>query len=351
MLQLDAGANEVNASMSSLVAGSAQVASGAAQVSDGAASAVSGAGRLDAGASQLVDGAQSAESGAGQLAAGAQSAQDGSAQIADGAAQLEEGSAELGEGLESAVDGSGELAGALADGAKTAADQTTNIDGKSSMMSDPVELANEYYTTVKNYGTGFAPYFMALGLWVGGLVAGFVFKPLNSRLVLAGASPVTAAFSNYLPMAAFSLVQATLLMAVLQFGLQLQIDNVPAFYAMGYLVALVFAAIMQLLMAAFGFPGRFLAIILLMLQLTACAGTFPIQTTPEFFQAVNPYMPMTYVVSGMRQIMTGLDYAQAGLDCAVLAAIGAVCFALTCLVAWRKRTVRMEDLHPILQLG
>ena len=351
VLQLDAGANEVNASMSSLVAGSAQVASGAAQVRDGAASAVSGAGQLDAGVSQLVDGARSAESGAGQLAAGAQSAQDGSAQIADGAAQLEEGSAELGEGLESAVGGSGELAGALADGAKTAADQTTNIDGKSSMMSDPVELANEYYTTVKNYGTGFAPYFMALGLWVGGLVAGFVFKPLNSRLVLAGASPVTAAFSNYLPMAAFSLVQATLLMAVLQFGLQLQIDNVPAFYAMGYLVALVFAAIMQLLMAAFGFPGRFLAIILLMLQLTACAGTFPIQTTPEFFQAVNPYMPMTYVVSGMRQIMTGLDYAQAGLDCAVLAAIGAVCFALTCLVAWRKRTVRMEDLHPILQLG
>ena len=49
--------------------------------------------------------------------------------------------------------------------------------------------------------------------------------------------------------------------------------------------------------------------------------------------------------------MTGLDYAQAGLDCAVLAAIGAACFALTCLVAWRKRTVRMEDLHPILQLG
>ena len=121
---------------------------------------------------------------------------------------------------------------ALADGAKTAAEQTTNIDGKSEVMSDPVELANEYYTTVKNYGTGFAPYFMALGLWVGGLVAGFVFKPLNSRLIMSGANPVTVAFSNYLPVAFFSLIQATLLMVVLQFGLQLQIDNVPAFYAM-----------------------------------------------------------------------------------------------------------------------
>ena len=351
VLQLDAGASEVNANMSSLVAGSSQVASGASQVNDGAASAVSGAGQLDAGASQLVDGAQSAKSGAGQLSAGAQSAKDGSAQIADGATQLQEGSGTLTTGLADAVDGSGELAGALADGAKTAADQTSNIDGKSEVMSDPVELVNEYYTTVKNYGTGFAPYFMALGLWVGGLVAGFVFKPLNSRLIMSGANPVTVAFANYLPVAFFSLIQATLLMVVLQFGLQLQIDNVPAFYAMGYLTALVFAAIMQVLMAAFGFPGKFVAIILLMLQLTACAGTFPIQTTPDFFQAINPYMPMTYVVQGMRQIMTGLDYGIVGFDCLVLFAIGAVCFALTCLVAYRKRTVRMEDLHPVLQLG
>lgn len=351
VLQLDAGASQVNANMSSLVAGSSQVASGASQVNDGAASAVSGAGQIDAGASQLVDGAQSAKSGAGQLSAGAQSAKDGSAQIASGATQLEEGSGTLTTGLADAVDGSGELAGALADGAKTAADQTSNIDGKSEVMSDPVELVNEYYTTVKNYGTGFAPYFMALGLWVGGLVAGFVFKPLNSRLIMSGANPVTVAFANYLPVAFFSLIQATLLMAVLQFGLQLQIDNVPAFYAMGYLTALVFAAIMQVLMAAFGFPGKFVAIILLMLQLTACAGTFPIQTTPDFFQAINPYMPMTYVVQGMRQIMTGLDYGIVGFDCLVLFAIGAVCFALTCLVAYRKRTVRMEDLHPVLQLG
>ena len=337
--------------MSSLVAGSSKVASGASQVNDGASSAVSGANQLDDGAAQLVDGVQAAKNGAGQLVSGTQSAKDGSAQIASGAVQLEEGSGTLASGLTDAVDGSGELSTALADGAKTAAEQTTNIDGKSEVMSDPVELANEYYTTVKNYGTGFAPYFMALGLWVGGLVAGFVFKPLNSRLIMSGANPVTVAFSNYLPVAFFSLIQATLLMVVLQFGLQLQIDNVPAFYAMGYLTALVFAAIMQMLMAAFGFPGKFVAIILLMLQLTACAGTFPIQTTPDFFQVINPYMPMTYVVQGMRQIMTGLDYGTVGFDCFVLFAIGAACFALTCLVAYCKRTVRMEDLHPVLQLG
>ena len=140
-------------------------------------------------------------------------------------------------------------------------------------------------------------------------------------------------------------------MAAIQFGLQLQIGNVPAFWGMGFLTALVFAALMQLLLAAFGFPGRFLAIILLMLQLTTSAGTFPIQTTPAFFQAVNPYLPMTYVVEALRQIMTGLDYGVVGFDCLVLAGFGAAAFALTSIVAWRKRTVRMQDLHPVLKLG
>ena len=335
--KLDAGASEVNANMAALASGAAEVASGASQVDEGVSSAASGAGELADGASRI--------------AAGAQSARDGSVQIASGASQLEEGRATLTDGLADAVDGSGELSTKLAEGAQTAAEQTENISGKADAMSDPVELVNEYYTTVKNYGTGFAPYFMALGLWVGGLVAGFVFKPLNSRLILSGGNPVMVAFANFMPMAVFAIIQATLLMVVLQFGLQLQIDNVPAFYAMGYLTAIVFAAIMQFLMAAFGFPGKFVAIILLMLQLTACAGTFPIQTTPDFFQAINPFMPMTYVVQGMRQIMTGLDYGIVAFDCTVLLMIGAACFALTSVVAYRKRTVRMDDLHPVLQLG
>ncbi|MEI3232112.1 MAG: YhgE/Pip domain-containing protein [Gordonibacter pamelaeae] len=335
--RLSAGAQDVSANLSVLAAGVADAASGAA--------------RLDAGAAEVASGARSAKDGAGELAQGAQSAQGGAGQLATGAGQLREGTDRLVTGLHEATEGEGELASKLAAGAEEAADQTRNIPAKAEAMSDPVELGNDYYTSVRNYGTGFAPYFMALGLWVGSLVSGFVFKPLNGRLLLAGANPVTAAFANYLPMAAFALVQAALLMAVIQFGLQLQIGNVPAFWGMGFLTALVFAALMQLLLAAFGFPGRFLAIILLMLQLTTSAGTFPIQTTPAFFQAVNPYLPMTYVVEALRQIMTGLDYGVVGFDCLVLAGFGAAAFALTSIVAWRKRTVRMQDLHPVLKLG
>lgn len=352
------GALKAADAASELSAGARTLYEGLVRTRDELASQASDLQALSAGAAALAQAAPSLVGGIDRLSAGAQDVSAnlsvlaaGVADAASGAARLDAGAAEVASGARSAKDGAGELASKLAAGAEEAADQTRNIPAKAEAMSDPVELGNDYYTSVRNYGTGFAPYFMALGLWVGSLVSGFVFKPLNGRLLLAGANPVTAAFANYLPMAAFALVQAALLMVVIQFGLQLQIGNVPAFWGMGFLTALVFAALMQLLLAAFGFPGRFLAIILLMLQLTTSAGTFPIQTTPAFFQAVSPYLPMTYVVEALRQIMTGLDYGVVGFDCLVLAGFGAAAFALTSIVAWRKRTVRMQDLHPVLKLG
>ena len=46
-----------------------------------------------------------------------------------------------------------------------------------------------------------------------------------------------------------------------------------------------------------------------MLQLTSASGTYPIETTPTFFQKINPYLPMTYVVKGLREIITGANTA------------------------------------------
>lgn len=304
----------------------------------------------------LVESAPKLKTAINKISAGAKTVNEkmgevssGSAKIADGATKLRDGSQELTDGLATAEDGAGELADGLADGASEL--HVDGADAKAEVMSAPVELQEEYFTTVKNYGTGFAPYFISLGLWVGALMAGFVLRPLNRRLVLSGGNPAMCAFSSFMPLAAMSIVQALLLLAALQFGLQLQIDNVAGYYAFGILTALVFAAFMQFLMAAFGFPGKFIAIILLMLQLTSAAGTFPIEQTPAFFQAMNPFMPMTYVVAGMRQIMTGVDYNTVALCVAVLTGLGIASFALTAAVARAKRTVRMEDLHPILQLG
>lgn len=344
----------INADASQLQAlrqGSARLASSSGDLTTALDALSAGAEEVDGGARAAAAGTGQLFDGALQLTAGAASALSGATEIARGAGELQAGSASLASGLASAVDGSGELSEQLAAGARSAAAQVEHASEKAWVASSPVELSNEYYTKVKNYGTGFAPYFMALGIWVGTLVAGFVFKPLAGRLVLSGANPLTVAFANYAPMAAFAVIQATLLMLAIRFGLQLQIDSVGGFYAVGYLTALVYAAVMQLLGAAFGFSGRFVAIILLMLQLTSSAGTFPVQTAPAFFQAVSPFLPMTYAVEALRQVMTGLDYSLVAFDALVLMAFGLACFALTAVVAWRKRIVSMEGLHPLIDLS
>ncbi len=117
------------------------------------------------------------------------------------------------------------------------------------------------------------------------------------------------------------------------------------------MAALVFCAIMQCLMSVLGSTiGKFVAIILLMLQLCTAAGTFPIETCPPFFQVISPFLPMTYVVAGFKDIMCGASLA-ALPDCALaLAVFGAVCFFLTVCVARMRRMVPMTQLHPLIDL-
>lgn len=335
MQALAQGAGEVDANMQSLVSGSRQVADGA----EGAA----------AGATELADGAAKLDGGASKLADGARGASDGSGKINSGAAALAKNEQKLADGLGDLTDGSDELASALADAQNSM--RIDNVPARAEMMSSPIDLNESHYTDVLNYGTGFAPYFISLALWVGALMVGFIFRPLNNRLILSGAHPAMVAFSSFMPLAVMAIIQALLLLTTLQFALHLQIDNVAAFYLIGILVALVFAALMQLIFAALKVPGRVVAIVFLMLQLTSAAGTFPIEMTPPFFQAINPFMPMTYSVASLRQAMAGLDVAAMLSAAAVLAGIGIASFAGTVLVARAKRNVVMTDLHPVISLS
>ena len=186
------------------------------------------------------------------------------------------------------------------------------------MMSEPVELEQEHYTTVDNYGSGFAPYFIALGLWVGALVMTFLLKPFNNRLVTTGANPVVAAFSGLVPWLIVGAIQALLLAFTIQLPCGISVAHPLAYYLLTILAAWVFCAIVQAVIAALGFPGKFLAVVLLMLQLTTAAGTFPIETEFPIFQALSPWLPMTYVVKALRQAMAGVDLSLVGPSVAAL---------------------------------
>ncbi len=91
-------------------------------------------------------------------------------------------------------------------------------------------------------------------------------------------------------------------------------------------------------------------LILLLLQLTTCAGTYPYETLPAVFRALHPLLPMSYLVDGLRVTITGGNSAHLLRDVLVLAAFGVVAMALTVFAVGRRREWRIADLKPELSI-
>ena len=276
---------------------------------------------------------------------------EGTGALVSGSNMLAQASGQMGEGLSMVGDGVSSIADQLTEDSDGLHMPQAEIDDKAQMMSTPVELDEGYYTHVDSFAAGIAPYFWAVCLWVGCLIASFVLRPFDRRLVASGANPFAAAFSGFAPMALLAAAQSLVLMVVLQFVFGMQVQGAAQFYAFGLLAAVAFAAIMQLLSAAFGLGGRLAAVVLLMLQIACASGVFPVETAGGLFQALGHIMPMAYAIDGMRQIMCGVGFNVAAQAAVALAVVAIVVFALTALAAYRRRMVRMADLHPAMQLG
>ncbi|MGA4848349.1 YhgE/Pip family protein [Streptomyces sp. G5(2025)] len=299
---------------------------------------------LDKGAGKVADGAKKLHTGLG-------TAETGASDLDAGIAKLETGASDLKGGMFKLADGSAKLSGGLHDGVKKIPDYgKKDRDDRTGVMADPVQLASQSLHKAPNYGTGFAPYFIPLSLWVGAMVAYMLIPPLNRRALAAGASAWRIALAGWLPVAVLGVLQTVALMSVLHWGLGLQMARAAGTVGFLFLVTACFAAIVQWLNARFGAAGRILVLALLMLQLTSAGGTYPVQTSPGFFGAVHPYLPMSHVVDALRRLITGGGLAPVWLACAVLAAFTVGALALTALSAHRKQVWTVDRLHPELSL-
>ncbi|MEV6969133.1 YhgE/Pip domain-containing protein [Hamadaea sp. NPDC051192] len=306
---------------------------------------------LASGASRLQEGTHTAAAGAHQLSGGLYRLSSGARQLDGGLADLSAGTRSLATGLATLDSGALRLANGLADGAS----QIPGYDAddraaRAGVLGDPVALQRDTRHAAATYGVGFAPYFLALALWVGAMLTYMLLRPLTRRHAVSGAPTWRVAYAGYVPAALIGTAQAIVLYLVLRYALGLIPVHPAGTLGLLILTSLTFTAILQMLGAILGAPGRLVALALLMLQLTSSGGTYPVQTSPGFFQAMHPWLPMTYVIGALRRLTVGGPLDTVWTAVAVLAAFGFGCFALTAYAARRSRRLTLTTLHPVLPL-
>ncbi len=314
--------------------------------------------RLDKGAHQVATGLATLHQGLGAAYGGEKTLSQGIAKLQGGATRLDTGlgrlytgARQLESGLDQASGGAHRLATDLHRGAGQIPDYGGDArDRRSGVMSDPVRLATATANRAPDYGTGFAPFFVPLALWVGAMFAYMVLRPIGPRASAAAAPVRRVALAGWLPAVAIGVSQVAVLLLVLRFGLGLDAAHWAGLVAVLALTSAAFMGIMQFVYGRFGPVGRVLALVLLMLQLTSSAGTYPIQTSPAFFRALHPILPMGWVVTALRHLISGGSMTSVWQCCAVLIGYLAGGLALTMLTVRRDRVWTLKRLHPVLKL-
>ena len=268
---------------------------GVNQLAPKAITALNGYNSVRAANNQLLAGSTS-------LANGLAQAQTGSQQLANGARLLDSRSSILTNGTSQLAGGADTLATKLTDASRQLKIQPTGAATQQQIAS-PVKSETTKQGDVPNYGYALAPYVLSLSLFVGAIALNIIYPIRKTFAEQENAYRWWLAKASVTGAAAF--VQATILMLIMVYCLGLVPDHPVNFIGAIYLTSFVYMSIVSLLVIVLDNPGRFLAMVLLVLQLGSSEGTFPIQTANNFFQAVNPLVPMTYSIRALRQAISG----------------------------------------------
>lgn len=265
-----------------------------------------GLGTLQSGLKTYTGGVKQVNNGLGTLASNNKTLNSGASQLADGALkissgsnQLAAGSATLGEGLTTIGDGTNTLTSSLKDASKKSNIKSTNKTYK--QMSTPVDTQKKEITNMPNNGHAMAPYMMSVALYVACMALSLMY-PFGKGMTTTD-NPVKFLLAKATVMVPLSIVQAL----ILYFSLRGFCGFTPArpglCIAFMLLLSLAFMAFIAFLAIAFGRIGEFIALIFMVFNLGASAGTYPLETAPHWYKVLHPFVPFTYSVNGFRSVI------------------------------------------------
>lgn len=294
--QLVAGANTLDSKSAELNNGTEQLLAGSDELAGGAGQLANGANTLTSGLDTLAGKNNELNSGAGQLASGA-------GQISDGSQKLADGSKQIGPALTQVQNGNQTLANKMGD----ASDKVKKLHATKStyhQVATPAKASHKEKDHVANNGTGMVPYMFSVAMFVGMMALNLMLDMISPRTKIS--SLWAWAGSKMAMLFGIAIVAATVLYGLSLAVLGMDPINPGATYGFMVLIAVMDAALVTAIYMWFGKAGAFAAMVLLVIQLSGSAGTYPIQLSNKFFEWLHPYLPMTYTVDGLREtVMIG----------------------------------------------
>ncbi|MDO9045432.1 MAG: YhgE/Pip domain-containing protein, partial [Methanobacteriaceae archaeon] len=205
----------------------------------------------------------------------------------------------------------------------------TNQSDVANYFESPVQLEKKHIYPVDTYGSALAPFYISISLWIGCLIA---VAMISMRF---RSSKKYNAESVYIGRMGLFLLIALLQSILVIWGslfLHIQITSALLFALTTLFVGLCCMIVVYSLTSAFGNAGKAMVVVILVLQITATGGIFPVEILPPFFQAINPYLPLTYSIGALREVVAGVIWSTYWYNMIALALFPILTFVLTLLI-------------------
>ena len=293
------GLSTLSQKSTALTAGAAQLQTGTTQLNSAIPALQGGITQLLTGSDSLYQGASALNSSSPTLLNGSAQLQGGASQISSGAQQLAQGSNTLGGGLIQLKDGSHTLTSSLHKGAEESSVSATQ--NTKEMLAQPVVTTHQELSNVENNGTAMAPYMMSVALYVACMAFTLMYPLLKNT------GKTTSGLRMWACKASVMYTVSTL-MAVIMIGVLMLVNGLSPYqtlltFAMAALVSAGFMSMIVFFNITCGKIGSFIVLIFMVLQLGGAAGTYPIETSSGFYNAIHPFMPFSYSVHAFRNTL------------------------------------------------
>ncbi len=173
-------------------------------------------------------------------------------------------------------------------------------------FAEPVQVSDNYIYEIANYGSGVAPFYTTLAIWVGMTILVSLVKVHAPKESLITPKPHQLYFGRYLTFLLLSQIQTLIIVLGDLYLLKIQCVHPEIFVLTGVVTSITFSLIIYSLTISFGDIGKALAVVIMVIQIAGSGGTYPIEALPSFFRAVYIFFPFPYAINAMRECIGGM---------------------------------------------